>query len=194
MAKLYFYYSAMNAGKSTVLLQSSYNYEERGMDTFLLIPDIDHRDGIGVIATRVGLKKQATAFSESEDLFVLCKQRLQEKPNTRCVLVDEAQFLSKEQVFGLARFVDECGVPVLAYGLRADYRVTPFPGSTYLLAVADELIELKTICHCGRKATMNMRIDDHGRQIKDGQQVVIGGNEAFVATCRRCFFKGDSGK
>ena len=194
MAKLYFYYSAMNAGKSTVLLQSSHNYEERGMGTLLLTPDIDHRDGVGVIATRVGLKKQARAFSESEDLFALCKHHLENNPNTRCVLVDEAQFLSKEQVFGLARFVDECGVPVLAYGLRADYRATPFPGSTHLLAIADELIELKTICHCGRKATMNMRIDEDGRQIKDGQQVVIGGNEAFVATCRRCFFKGDSGK
>ncbi len=193
MAKLYFYYSAMNAGKSTVLLQSSHNYEERGMDTLLLVPDIDDRDGVGMITSRLGLKKQACAFPKSSNLTTVCKDWLKEHPNTRCILLDEAQFLTKKQVFQLAQVVDECSIPVLAYGLRADFQAEPFEGSSYLLALADELIEIKTICHCGRKASMNMRIDEKGQKMTEGEQVVIGGNESYVATCRRCFWKGASG-
>ena len=191
MAKLYFYYSAMNAGKSTVLLQSSHNYNERGMDTLLLVPSIDDRGGVGVITTRIGLRRPAIAVKPSEDLFQLAKFQLDKNPNIRAILLDEAQFLTKEQVHELCQVVDTLNVPVLTYGIRPDFQAEPFPGSVALLALADELVEIKTICHCGRKASMNMRIDEDGRVVREGEQVLVGGNESYIATCRRCFNKGE---
>lgn len=187
MAKLHFYYSAMNAGKSTTLLQSSYNYNERGMDTLLLSPSVDNRDGVGKISTRIGLEADAAVFDEDTDLFQYVGDQLEKNPKIKCVLVDEAQFLTKQQVAELALVTDDLDIPVLAYGIRTDFRGEPFPGSLYLLAWADILIELKTICHCGRKATMNMRIDDEGNQITEGEQVFIGGNNRYIATCRKHF-------
>jgi len=186
MAKLYFYYSAMNAGKSTVLLQSSHNYNERGMKTLLLTPIIDARAGLGTIASRIGLSKDARPFSQDDDLFELsCKTH--EDGAIACVLIDEAQFLSRDQVEQLGRVADEKGIPVLCYGLRTDFQGNLFPGSAALLGWADNLIELKTICKCGRKATMNLRTDEHGNAIKEGEQVEIGGNERYIAMCRKCF-------
>lgn len=187
MAKLYFYYSAMNAGKSTVLLQSSYNYQERGMSTLLFTPDIDTRFGSGIIHSRIGLKAQAVTFNSASSLFDYTATQKAMQDNLKCVLVDEAQFLTKEQVLDLAKIVDLLDIPVLAYGLRSDFRGEPFAGSQYLLAWADNLIELKTICHCGRKATMNLRIDEHNQPVRTGAQVEIGGNERYVATCRKHF-------
>lgn len=187
MAKLYFYYSAMNAGKSTVLLQSAYNYQERGMDTLLFTPAVDTRAGAGKIASRIGLDAEAVSYTSDFNLYDYTQKAIQANPNIKCVLVDEAQFLSKEQVLQLADAVDELNVPVLAYGLRSDFQGEPFPGSQYLLAIADNLIEIKTICHCGRKATMNMRIDAEGKKVTKGEQVVIGGNEAYMSVCRRHF-------
>lgn len=186
MAKLYFYYSAMNAGKSTVLLQSSHNYHERGMHTLLLTPAIDQRAGIGTIASRIGLTKGAEAFNEDDDLFsTACKAHEQEP--IACVLIDEAQFLTRAQVEQLCKVTDQIGIPVLCYGLRTDFKGNLFPGSAALLGWADNLIELKTICHCGRKATMNLRTDTEGNPIKEGAQVDIGGNERYVAMCRKHF-------
>jgi len=177
----------MNAGKSTTLLQSSYNYNERGMDTILLLPGIDDRGGSGKISTRIGLQADAAIFEENTNLFAYVGDQLEQNPNIKCVLVDEAQFLTKQQVAELARVADDLNIPVLAYGIRTDFRGEPFPGSLYLLAWADILIELKTICHCGRKAIMNMRIDDKGNQITEGEQVFIGGNDRYIATCRKHF-------
>lgn len=190
MAKLHFYYSAMNAGKSTTLLQSSYNYNERGMDTLLLVPAIDTRFGANKVASRIGLQAAATAINNSEDLYQHIKQALSKNNNIKCVLIDEAQFLTKKQVQQLARVTDDFGIPVLAYGLRTDFMGEPFEGSKYLLALADQLIELKTICHCGRKATMNLRVDDKGKALREGEQVEIGGNERYVAVCRRHHHEG----
>ncbi len=187
MAKLHFYYSAMNAGKSTALLQSSYNYNERGMDTFLLAPALDSRYGQGVIGSRIGLKQKANIFQQNSDIFALVKAALKKNPNIRCVLVDEAQFLTKQQVQQLGDITDELTVPVLAYGIRTDFLGEPFVGSLYLLAWADLLIELKTICHCGKKATMNLRVDKVGKVTRDGAQVQIGGNESYIAVCRHHF-------
>lgn len=187
MAKLHFYYSAMNAGKSTTLLQSSYNYNERGMDTILLVPALDDRYGVGKITTRIGLQADAVTFSKDINLFQHVRDKLRANANIKCVLIDEAQFLTKDQVAELALITDELDIPVLAYGIRTDFQGEPFPGSLYLLAWADILIELKTICHCGRKATMNMRIDDHGNPITEGAQIEIGGNERYIATCRKHF-------
>lgn len=187
MAKLHFYYSAMNAGKSTTLLQSSYNYNERGMETILLVPALDDRYGVGKITTRIGLQADAVTFTKDINLFGHVRDKLGANPNIKCVLVDEAQFLTKKQVAELALITDELDIPVLAYGIRTDFQGEPFPGSLYLLAWADILIELKTICHCGRKATMNMRIDDHGNPITEGAQIEIGGNERYIATCRKHF-------
>lgn len=186
MAKLYFYYSAMNAGKSTILLQSSHNYHERGMRTLLLTPAIDERAGAGKIASRIGLSKDALPFTETDDLreIALATHR---KASVACVLIDEAQFLSETQVRQLARLADDERIPVLCYGLRTDFRGQLFPGSAALLGWADNLIELKTICHCGRKATMNLRTDAEGKAIKEGAQVDIGGNERYVAMCRKHF-------
>lgn len=187
MAKLHFYYSAMNAGKSTTLLQSSYNYNERGMDTLLFTPMIDTRFGEGKIASRIGLQSLATAIDKNFDLFEAIQKALQDNPNIHCVLIDEAQFLTKTQVFQLARACDFLDVPVLAYGIRSDFQGEPFPGSQYLLALADNIIEIKTICHCGKKATMNMRVNDKGEVVTEGDQVDIGGNEKYIAVCRKHF-------
>lgn len=182
----------MNAGKSTTLLQSSYNYNERGMDTLLYTPMIDDRYGVGKIATRIGLNSKAVAIAANFDLYADIAAKLAANSNIKCVLIDEAQFLTKEQVAQLARVCDELDIPVLAYGLRSDFRAEPFPGSMYLLAWADLLIELKTICHCGRKASMNMRVDENGHKVEHGNQVEIGGNDRYVATCRRHFRLGEN--
>ena len=188
MAKLYFYYSAMNAGKSTVLLQSSHNYKERGMNTLLLTPEVDQRAGHGKIASRIGLSAQARVFSPQAQLFELIESKHQEE-TLACVLIDEAQFLTQTQVHQLASVADLISIPILCYGLRTDFQGQLFPGSAALLGWADNLIELKTICHCGRKATMNLRIDSNGTPIKEGDQVEIGGNESYVAMCRRHFIE-----
>ncbi len=193
MAKLYFYYSAMNAGKSTTLLQSDYNYRERGMQTLLFTPELDDRQQKSVIASRIGLQAHAVAFNDKLDLFSYTKNAKEKQGALKCVLVDEAQFLKKEQVYQLAAVVDELGIPVLTYGLRSDFRGEPFEGSLYLLILAENLIEIKTICHCGRKATMNMRIDEQGHKVHSGAQIEIGGNDRYIATCRLHFNLGDSG-
>lgn len=192
MAKLHFYYSAMNAGKTTTLLQSSYNYRERGMDTLLFISRVDDRAGVGTISSRIGLKSNATVFDRDFDFFTHVRDKIQQQDNIQCVLIDEAQFLSKQQVNQLVRITDVLNLPVLAYGIRTDFQAEPFEGSTYLLALADQIIEIKTICHCGRKATMNLRIDEQGRPVRDGEQVVIGGNDRYVATCPRHFRLGQA--
>jgi thymidine kinase len=192
MAKLHFYYSAMNAGKSTTLLQSSYNYKERDMDTLLYIPKIDDRSGEGVIGSRIGLESNAFPFPNDFDLYEHAKQELKANPNIKCVLVDEAQFMTKDQVKQLCNITTELSIPVLAYGLRSDFLGEPFEGSKYLLAWADELNEIKTICFCGRKATMNMRIDEEGKAVRHGKQIEIGGNDRYVAVCRKHFYEGKS--
>jgi len=186
MAKVYFYYSAMNAGKSTMLLQSSYNYRERGMRTLLFLPALDNRAGNGRIQSRIGLDSPAISLQPGDDLL----QRVRTEhtvDEVSCVLVDEAQFLTPVQVRQLTDVADLLGIPVLCYGLRTDFQGHLFPGSSELLALADDLSELKTICHCGRKATMNLRIGADGRAVKVGAQVEIGGNDRYVAMCRRHF-------
>ncbi len=184
MSKVYFYYSAMNAGKSTVLLQASHNYHERGMRTLLFIPAIDTRAGIGRIKSRIGLEAEALALQADENLFQHVKAAHAAQP-VACVLIDEAQFLSRVQVEQCTEIADVLRVPVLCYGLRTDFQAQLFPGSAALLALADDLIELKTICHCGRKATMNLRVGPDGRGVREGAQVEIGGNDRYVAMCRR---------
>lgn len=187
MAKLHFYFSAMNAGKSTTLLQSSYNYNERGMDTLLYTPAVDDRYGVGKIATRIGLQSDAIAVDRAFDIELSVKKELAKNPNIHCVLVDEAQFLTKQQVEQLTHICDFLNIPVLAYGIRSDFRGEPFEGSLYLMTWADALIELKTICYCGKKATMNLRVDEQGNAITEGEQIEIGGNDRYVATCRKHF-------
>lgn len=187
MAKLHFYYSAMNAGKSTTLLQSSYNYNERGMDTLLYAPAVDDRYGVGKITTRIGLQMDAIPINKGFDIFVSVKKHLSDNPNIKCVLIDEAQFLTKQQVEQLTYIADFLNIPVLTYGIRSDFRGEPFEGSLYLLTVADTLVELKTICFCGKKAMMNLRTDANGEVITDGEQIAIGGNERYLATCRKHF-------
>ena len=194
MAKLYFYYSAMNAGKTTTLLQSSYNYRERGMDTVLFTPIIDTRFGRGRITSRIGLEANAVTFDDGLDFYEKVFLLSKEKPQLKCVLVDEAQFLTKEQVHQLCDIADKLSLPVLTYGLRTDFLGEPFPGSKYLLSWADELMEIKTICHCGSKAIMNPRIDENGRQVMEGEQVEIGGNDKYISTCRKHFKEGDLGE
>ena len=186
MAKLYFYYSSMNAGKSTALLQSSYNYRERGMNTLVLAPDFDDRYGVGKVTSRIGLETNATTFKTDEDLYKLVSSMFDESP-LHCVLIDEAQFLTKEQVFQLGEVTDELNIPVLAYGLRTDFQGEPFTGSKYLLAWADNLKELKAICFCGSKATMVIRLAEDGNAITQGSQVEIGGNDRYVSMCRKHF-------
>jgi len=186
MAKFYFYYSSMNAGKSTALLQSSYNYRERGMNTLVLAPEFDDRFGVGKVTSRIGLETSATTFAQDEDLFKLVAKKDSASP-LHCVLVDEAQFLTKEQVYQLGEVTDELNIPVLAYGLRTDFQGEPFPGSKYLLAWADNLKELKAICFCGGKATMVIRLDGEGNAITQGSQVEIGGNDRYVSMCRKHF-------
>lgn len=190
MSKLHFYYSAMNAGKSTTLLQSNYNYHERGMDTLLFVPDIDTRDGVGMISTRIGLSETAIQVSATFPLYDYIAKALQNNPKIKCILVDEAQFLSKQHIKALCLVTEKLNVPVLAYGLRSDFQGELFEGSTYLLAWADLLIEIKTICHCGAKATMNLRINEKGEAVTQGAQVEVGGNDRYVATCRKHFRAG----
>lgn len=184
MAKLHFHHAAMNAGKSTLLLQAAHNYRERGMATLLLTARIDARGGKGVIASRIGVSAPAETFDEATDLGEAVAARLARGP-LACVLVDEAQFLTEPQVWQLARVVDDRGVPVMCYGLRTDFRGRLFPGSAALLALADELREVRTVCHCGRKATMVARLDAEGRFATEGDQIQIGGNESYVSLCRR---------
>ena len=186
MAKLYFYYSAMNAGKTTLLLQSAHNYRERGMHPLLFTPALDDRFQVGVIKSRIGLESEAIAFERQDDLFETVKLRLTEE-NVHCVLVDEAQFLVREQVFQLSEVVDRLNIPVLCFGLRTDFQGELFEGSRYLLAWADQLEELKTICHTGKKATMVVRVDDQGYALREGSQVEIGGNERYVSVSRKEF-------
>jgi thymidine kinase len=188
MAKLHFYYSAMNAGKTTTLLQSSYNYRERGLKTMLFKPIIDVRDGRGNIYSRIGLKSDAIEFDGHYDFYEFLKTHCLSYEKPACILIDEAQFMTKAQVLQLTKIVDKLGVPVLCYGLRTDFMGEPFEGSQYLLALAEELSEIKTICHCGRKATMNIRIDGNGRPVRQGEQVEIGGNDRYISTCRRHFY------
>ena len=192
MAKLHFYYSAMNAGKTTTLLQSAYNYQERGMEVLLFTPDFDNRFEAGAITSRIGLKSNAIAFNRDFDFYVYATDAIKKQPKICCVLVDEAQFLTKEQVKQLTLITTKLNKPVLAYGLRSDFLAEPFEGSKYLLAWAEELSEIKTICHCGRKATMNMRIDEQGNRVVEGAQVEIGGNDRYIAVCREHFEEGKS--
>jgi len=184
MAKLYFHYSTMNAGKSTLLLQASHNYRERGMSTFLLTANLDDRAGQGRIGSRIGLGAEAETFVNCDDLFDRIECKLAEGP-VDCVFIDEAQFLTKDQVWQLARAVDDLKVPVMCYGLRVDFQGELFPGSAALLALADEMREVRTICHCGKKATMVIRQDQDGKALTAGAQVQIGGNETYVSLCRR---------
>lgn len=194
MAKLYFYYSSMNAGKTTNLLQSAYNYYERGMRTLILTPALDNRYGEGVVASRIGLRSQAERFTAQTDLLAIVRANMAEHGALHCVFVDEAQFLTKAQVWQLTDVVDELAIPVLAYGLRTDFRGELFEGSRYLLAWADTLEEIKTICHTGRKATMVVRVDEQGRAITEGPQVEIGGNERYVSVSRAEFKKITQGQ
>ena len=184
MAKLYFYYSAMNAGKTTTLLQSAHNYRERGMRVMILTPRLDFRDGSGTVASRIGLRADGIAFDSGQDLDALVRADIAVHGPLHCVLVDEAQFLRKPQVWQLSEVVDALRIPVLCYGLRTDFQGELFEGSQYLLAWADELTEIKTICHSGKKATMTVRVDAHGRAVADGPQVEIGGNERYLSVSR----------
>ncbi|WP_094752158.1 thymidine kinase [Psychromonas sp. CD1] len=186
MAQLYFYYSAMNAGKSTALLQSSYNYRERGMNTLVLTPAIDNRAGVGKVASRIGLECEAQAFCSNDNLAKLI-ETVHKQQQQHCILLDEAQFLTKKQVKELTYVVDILGIPVLCYGIKTDFQGELFSGSHYLLAWADKLIELKTICHCGRKANMILRRDSQGNVISEGAQIEIGGNESYESVCRKHF-------
>jgi thymidine kinase len=188
MAKLYFYYSAMNAGKTTTLLQSAHNYRERGMRVMIFTPALDDRAGVaGTIASRIGLQAQGLAFGGGDDLEARVHDDIAAHGKLDCVLVDEAQFLSKAQVWQLTEVVDQLRIPTLCYGLRTDFRGELFEGSQYLLAWADELIEIKTICHTGKKATMTVRVDAQGRGLSSGPQVEIGGNDRYVSVSRAEF-------
>lgn len=184
MAQLYFYYSAMNAGKSTALLQSSYNYQERGMRTLVYTAEIDDRFGSGKVSSRIGLSSPARLFNPETSLLTEIREEHQ-RQTIHCVLVDESQFLTREQVSELASVVDDLDIPVLCYGLRTDFRGELFSGSQYLLAWSDKLVELKTVCFCGRKASMVLRLDQDGRPYQEGAQVEIGGNERYVSVCRK---------
>ncbi len=184
MAKLYFYYSAMNAGKSTTLLQSAHNYEERGMKVMLFTPEIDDRADVGRISSRIGLDRAAYTFEQNDDLFLQIHQE-HEKTPIACAFFDEAQFLTPRQVLQLSLVVDRLNIPVLCYGIRTDFRGEPFDGSKYLLSWADELHEIKTVCHTGKKATMNARLDVDGNRVMEGQQIDIGHH--YVALSRREF-------
>jgi thymidine kinase len=184
MAKLYFNYSTMNAGKSTALLQASHNYRERGMETFLLTADLDNRTKQGQIASRIGIEQRAETFDPKVDLFDVIEARLK-STTLACVFLDEAQFLTPDQVWQLARAVDDLNVPIMCYGLRVDFQGKTFPGSAALLALADEMREVRTICFCGKKATMVVRQNDDGIVVTKGDQVQIGGNETYVSLCRK---------
>jgi len=186
MAKLYFYYSAMNAGKTTLLLQSAHNYRERGMNPLLFTPALDERQPVGMIRSRIGLEAEAKVFAPDSDLCAEVRQELEER-RIHCVLVDEAQFLSRDQVYQLTEVVDRLDIPVLCFGLRTDFQGELFEGSRYLLAWGDQLEEIKTICHTGRKATMVVRLDEDGYALKEGSQIEIGGNERYVSVSRKAF-------
>ncbi|MBD3586597.1 thymidine kinase [Salinimonas sp. HHU 13199] len=186
MAQLYFYYSAMNAGKSTALLQSAYNYKERGMHTIIFTAALDDRYGVGKVASRIGLQADALLFTDTDDLFENVRTQ-QAEQKLDCVFIDEAQFLTRDQVRQLVEVVDELNIPVLAYGLRTDFLGETFQGSHYLLAWADKLAELKTVCHCGRKASFVVRLDDNGQAVTCGDQVQIGGNDRYESMCRKHF-------
>ena len=188
MAKLYFYYAAMNAGKSTTLLQADFNYRERGMGTMLWTAALDERQGAGTIGSRIGLHTEAHRYGADIDLFEAIAEELKRRP-LDCVLVDEAQFLTTGHVLQLCRVADDLSIPVLCYGLRTDFQAQLFPGSAALLALADSLIELKAVCECGRKATMNLRVDAEGRAVAAGEQTEMGGNDRYVALCRKHFFE-----
>jgi thymidine kinase len=188
MAKLYFYYAAMNAGKSTTLLQADYNYRERGMETMLWTASHDDRSGSGTIGSRIALSSPAHTYSADADLFTAITDELK-KRKLDCILIDEAQFLTRDHVLQLCRVSDELNIPVLCYGLRTDFQANLFPGSAALLALADALVELKAVCECGRKATMNLRVDAEGHAVAAGAQTEIGGNDRYVALCRRHFFE-----
>lgn len=192
MAKLYFHYSSMNAGKSTALLQANHNYGERGMSTLLFTAKLDDRDGVGLIRSRIGIDHGALVFADEDDLLNIVREEIG-KRSVDCILIDEAQFLSKLQVQQLTKVVDEENVPVLTYGIRTDFLGETFEGSKYLMAWADEIKEIKAICHCGKKATMNARVDSSGRMETEGNQIEIGGNERYVSLCRSCFSKADTG-
>lgn len=186
MAKLFFRYSAMNAGKSTSLLQIAYNYEEQGQTVLLFTAGIDDRSGHGRIASRLGLERDAQVFDAHTDFWAL----LQGQKQLACVLIDESQFLTPAQVSQLHRIVHAEGIPVICFGLRSDFQGNSFPGAAQLLTLADDIEEIKTICSCGRKATMNIRLDGQGQRVREGQQVEIGGNERYQQVCARCFYSG----
>lgn len=187
MAKVYFYYSAMNAGKSTMLLQANYNYIERGMQTLMFSPKIDTRAGSAVIYSRIGLKKEAISFGPNFNFYEFVKEKKAEIDNLTCILVDECQFITKEQVMQLTDVAALLNIAVLCYGLRSNFLGEPFEGSKYLLTLAQELVEIKTICGCGRKATMNMRLDEHGKAAVEGETVAIEGNTIYESKCMRCY-------
>ena len=193
MAKLYFYYASMNAGKSALLLQTAFNYRERGMDVSLWTAAVDNRPAFGAINSRIGLTSDAQRFSPETDIAAQVRKEVADRgpsdPQLACVLVDEAQFLTSQQVWQLARLTDRDDIPVICYGLRTDFQGRLFPGSAELLGIADKLVEMKAVCHCGRKATMNQRVDDAGNPVTDGAQTEIGGNERYVAVCRRHFVR-----
>jgi thymidine kinase len=188
MAKLYFYYAAMNAGKSTTLLQADFNYRERGMQTMLWTAAVDDRAGLGTIGSRIAISAPARTFDENVDLYDEIGEELK-KRELDCILVDEAQFLTQRHVLQLCEIADQIGIPVLCYGLRTDFQAKLFPGSAALLALADRLVELKAVCECGRKATMNLRVDEQGHAVAEGEQTEIGGNDRYIALCRRHFFE-----
>ena len=188
MAKVYFYYAAMNAGKSTTLLQADFNYRERGMETMLWTARLDERAGAGVIGSRIALSAPAHSYDESVDLFASVSDELKRR-ELHCILVDEAQFLTQPHVLQLCEVADRLRIPVLCYGLRTDFQGKLFPGSAALLALADSLIELESVCECGRKATMNLRVDEEGYAVASGEQTEIGGNDRYIALCRRHFFE-----
>ena len=194
MAKLFFYYSTMNAGKTTTLLQSAYNYHERGMRTLLLVPATDTRLGDGIVGSRIGLRAKGRRVDLHANLFEIATRDIEERGPLHCVLVDEAQFLTKQQVWQLTDIADRLNIPVLAYGLRTDFRGELFEGSQHLLAWADTLQEIKTICHTGKKATMVVRVDEQGRAVREGPQVQVGGNERYVSVSRAEFKKILSGE
>ena len=192
MAKLYFHYSSMNAGKSTALLQADHNYIERGMKSLLFTAKLDDREGSGVISSRIGIKKNAIPFSATDNLYeIIHDQHLINQLG--CILVDEAQFLNRHQVEELTKTVDHLGIPVLTYGIRTDFKGEVFEGSKFLMAWADEIREIKTICHCGKKATMNARVSSSGVKETAGEQIEIGGNERYISLCRKCFINGETG-
>ncbi|MBL4726023.1 MAG: thymidine kinase [Rhizobiaceae bacterium] len=192
MAKLYFSYSAMNAGKSTLLLQASYNYQERGMETLLLISAIENRTRQGEITSRIGLNQSADIFTNDDDIYEFIRGRIEGK-KIACIFIDEAQWMSGEQIWQLAKVVDELGIPIMCYGLRTDFQGKTFPGSAGLLAIADEIREVRTICWCGSKATMVVRLDGEGKPLEEGEQIFVGGNESYVSLCRKHWSKRDLG-